>query len=42
VFLIHLREDSTPDLITKFGFKLVLLGTVEIFEQFRKLGDGDG
>lgn len=38
----ELREDSTPELINRFSdLNLVLLGTVEIFEQFRKLGDGE-
>ena len=36
----ELREDSTPELINRFqDLNLVVLGTVEIFEQFRKLGD---
>ena len=38
----ELREESTPELINRFSdLNLVLLGTVELFEQFRNLGDGD-
>lgn len=38
----ELREESTPELIDKFSdLNLVLLGTVELFEQFRDFGDGD-
>jgi len=38
----ELRTDSTPELINRFqDLNLVVLGTVELFEQFRNLGDGD-
>ena len=38
----ELREDSTPELINRFSdLNLVLLGTVELFEQFRNFGDGE-
>ena len=38
----ELRTESTPELINRFqDLNLVVLGTVELFEQFRNLGDGD-
>jgi len=38
----ELRTDSTPELISRFqDLNLVVLGTVELFEQFSNLGDGD-
>ena len=38
----ELREDSTPELINRFSdLNLVLLGTVELFEQFKDFGDGE-
>jgi hypothetical protein len=38
----ELREDSTPELINRFqDLNLVVLGTVELFEQIRNFGDGE-
>jgi len=38
----ELRTESTPELINRFqDLNLVVLGTVELFEQFRNLGDGE-
>jgi len=38
----ELREDSTPELINRFqDLNLVVLGTVELFEQIRDFGDGE-
>lgn len=38
----ELREESTPELINRFqDLNLVVLGTVELFEQIRDFGDGE-